>query len=207
MTQAAPRRKVNGDAAMRPMRSGTRSFRRPRLLLASRSRGSGRSLGALYSAWLVRDVRLRRSLPISLLRSTDAPAGRTIGFTIPGMISSERSISGAEDARAGVAIAAIAGADFRVLDLVADASVFRLMAGSLYRDDNRPELCADVKMGGSSIASNIAVYARLPFSRMMSITTVALPSFCDERRTHSADPRKMAISKTTVGSVQPALKM
>ncbi|HEX8894541.1 MAG TPA: hypothetical protein VF783_14515 [Terriglobales bacterium] len=104
------------------------------LLLASRSRGSGRLLGALYSGWLVGGVCLRRSLPICCLRSTDAPAGaRMIGFTIPGMISSERSMSGAEDARAGVAIAGIARADFRVFDPVADASAFRLMAGSLYR--------------------------------------------------------------------------
>ena len=56
MTQAAPRRNVNGEAAIRPMRSGIKCSWRPTLLAASRSSGSGRLATGLVSAWLSRGV-------------------------------------------------------------------------------------------------------------------------------------------------------
>lgn len=64
MTQAAPRRKVNGDAAIRPMRSGIKCSCRPLLLSASKSSGSGRLAADFVSAWLSRGVRARSPLPM-----------------------------------------------------------------------------------------------------------------------------------------------
>src|SRR5271169_2863681 len=65
MTQAEPRRKANGEAAMRPMRNGMRSSCRPTLLAASRSSGSGRLTTGFESAWLSRGVRSRSPFPMS----------------------------------------------------------------------------------------------------------------------------------------------
>src|SRR5664279_2515888 len=64
ITHAAPRRNVNGEAAIRPVRNGIKSSWRPTLLAASRSSGSGRLATGLLSAWLSRGARLRSPLPI-----------------------------------------------------------------------------------------------------------------------------------------------
>src|SRR5580700_8568551 len=82
MTHAAPRRKVNGEAAIRPMRKGIKSSWRPTLLAASSSSGSGRLAGGFVSAWLSRGVRSRNPLPMSrrfsqgllAFRKSNAPA-------------------------------------------------------------------------------------------------------------------------------------
>ena len=63
ITQAEPRRKVNGDAAMRPMRNGMRSFCLPLLFSAMSFNGSGRSFEGIHSAWDSRGTVRRKSLP------------------------------------------------------------------------------------------------------------------------------------------------
>jgi hypothetical protein len=50
MTQADPRRKANGEAAIRPMRSGIRCSCLPLLLANTVATGSGRFFGGLHSA-------------------------------------------------------------------------------------------------------------------------------------------------------------
>ena len=50
ITAAAPRRKANGEAAMRPIRSGTNSSCRPAFPATTMSTGLGRCFGGVHSA-------------------------------------------------------------------------------------------------------------------------------------------------------------
>jgi hypothetical protein len=63
MIAAAPRKKANGDVAMRAWRIGTRSGTRVRAWAASRASGSARSAGGTQSPWLRRGAAARAALP------------------------------------------------------------------------------------------------------------------------------------------------
>ena len=66
MMAAPPRKKANGDSAMRPCRMGTRSATRDSACAASTSSGSREPARGLPSAWADRGVTVRRSRPAAL---------------------------------------------------------------------------------------------------------------------------------------------
>ena len=63
MIAAAPRKKVNGVASMRPWRRGMSSLTRVAACCSSTWTGSGRSFAGRQSAWLERDTADRAALP------------------------------------------------------------------------------------------------------------------------------------------------
>ena len=76
ITHADPRRKGNGEDAMRPMRRGIRCACRPALLLANNFSGSGRVFPGVYLACDSIGTFWRSALPSALRQSagsTSAP--------------------------------------------------------------------------------------------------------------------------------------
>jgi len=74
MIFAAPRKKVNGEAIIRPCRIGTRSGSRAASCACSNATGSGRSAAGTKSSWASGGVRVRASLPCARRSATSGCA-------------------------------------------------------------------------------------------------------------------------------------
>ena len=75
MTRAAPRKKANGEAAIRPYRTGSNSGSRDTACRSSRLTGSGRPTAGLKSAWFSLGTAARAPFP----RAARSPGGRAVG--------------------------------------------------------------------------------------------------------------------------------
>ena len=64
ITEAAPRRNANGEAAMRAIRRGTRCCCRPAFPATTMSTGLGRSLGGFHAACAACGNTLRNAAPL-----------------------------------------------------------------------------------------------------------------------------------------------
>ena len=101
MSSAAPRKKVNGEASMRPYRIGTSSGSRVAPCCSSRPTGSGRSAAGSNTRWLVRGAvtraalpRARRSSTLRCSRRHDDANGRPDGAVAPPLDDSPVPTSG-----------------------------------------------------------------------------------------------------------------